>query len=235
MRSKFKPGRSSNRSIPSSSRQLLVLIIMVISVVLTGCLNATVSLRFTEDDQVSGKVLLAVPAPPGQQPFKLRVPHKFGDRVHVEPYKAGERSGSKLVFNDLSFDEFERLGELVGREFSRYKFNISRAGTLVTVEGTVDLTPLADTDSSLVIEINTPGEVTTTTGQVVGGMMIWRPEAGEVTEFSATFQYADAAVAGGFGWAWAVGGFTFAVALLVATLAVLAHRRMRQEADQPAA
>ncbi len=212
------------------SKAGLVLVLMLVGLLTTGCLQATVSLSIDDDDRVSGEVLVAVPVADGQEPLRLAPPRGLSDRVRITPYASGGLNGSRLSFEDLTFNEVERLGRSLSRSDSRYRFSIERTGSLVTVQGSVDLTPLAETDSAVLVEISTPGEVTTTNGDVNGGVLSWRPEPGEVTEMTATLQFASESGAMWFGWAAMLGIGTFAVALLVAVLALVAHQRMRREA-----
>lgn len=208
----------------------MLLLITLVAVLVSGCLNANVSLTISENDRVSGQVLVAVPTPAGEEPLRLRPPKNLADRVQVSPYEGKGRSGSKLSFTRLTFEEVERLGRALSRAESRYRFDISRAGSLVTVQGSVDLTPLAKTDSSVLLEINTPGEVTSTNGRANAGLVSWRPKPGEVTQISATFQFTNTSgSAVWLGWTALVGILTIGVALLVALLALFSHRRMREE------
>lgn len=222
-------GASSN-SDGHRSKPTLVLVMMLIAVLTSGCLQATVSLSMSGDDRVSGDVLLAVPVAEGKDPIRLSPPEGFGDRVSITPYSSNGVRGSKLSFENLTFTEVERLGRSLSTSQSRYRFSIDRAGSLVNVQGRVDLTPLEDTNSSVLIEISTPGEVTTTNGEVNGGVLSWRPEAGEVTQLSATVQFANSGGAAWLGWTAVVGIVALGVALLVAVLALVAHQRMRREA-----
>lgn len=210
-------------------RTALVLLITLSGLLLSGCLRANVSLTFATDDRISGQVLVAVRKPANQEPFRLRAPAELGDRVRVTPYSQDGMVGSTLSFDDLTFDEVERLGDALGGSNSRYDFTIERVGSLVEVRGSVDLTPLDQTDSSLVVELSTPGEVTTTNGQESSGMITWTPEAGEVTELSATFQYANAGSSTWFGGILMIGGLTLGVVALVVVLALRNHRRTHRD------
>lgn len=204
--------------------------IMLVGILVSGCLNATVSLSINGQDKVSGEVMIAVPPTSDRHSFRLRVPDELSDKVRTSPYRDGEARGSKLEFDELTFDEVERLAAELNRANSRYKLSISRSGSLVEVRGSVDLTPLAETDSEMLVEISAPGEVTTTNGEINAGMVSWHPRPGEVTEISATFQFTDARSAGLFGWSVVVGGIAFGTALLVAVLALVTRQRARAEA-----
>ncbi|MGJ7904906.1 DUF3153 domain-containing protein [Actinopolyspora sp. H202] len=208
------------------------LMIMLVGILVSGCLNATVSLSINGKDEVSGEVMVAVPPSSERHEFRLRVPEELSDKVRLSSYREGDARGSKLEFDELSFDEVERLAAQLNRADSRYKLSISRSGSLVEVNGSVDLTPLAETDSEVLVEISAPGEVTTTNGETNAGMVSWQPRPGEVTEISATFQFTDARSAGLFGWSLVLGGVTFGTALLVAVLALVTRQRARADSGR---
>ncbi|MDR7303110.1 DUF3153 domain-containing protein [Haloactinomyces albus] len=212
-------------------RMMVLLLGTLVAVLVSGCLNANVSLTISENDRVSGQVLVTVPTVAGQEPLRLRPPRGLAERVQVSPYEDKGRSGTKLSFTRLTFNEVERLGRTLSNAESRYRFDLSRTGSLVMVQGSVDLTPLARTDSSVLLEINTPGEITTTNGHASSGLVSWRPKPGEVTRISATFQFSNTSEGTVWlGWTTFVGAVAIGVALLVAVLALFSHRRMRREA-----
>lgn len=206
-------------------RLVLVALFAVIALLLGGCLHMNASMTISDDDRVSGELLMTTRTPDGKAPFNLRPPTNLADRVHVTPYSAEGRTGSQLTFRDLSFDEVEQLSQALSPSGSRYKLRLSRSGSLVNFDGSVDLTPLTNTDSSFDIEVSAPGEVTSTNGRESAGQVSWSPEPGEVTQLSATFQYSGSGVAGWIGWAVLVGFLTFGVAGLVAWLAQRAHEQ----------
>ncbi|NHD17370.1 MULTISPECIES: DUF3153 domain-containing protein [unclassified Actinopolyspora] len=206
--------------------------ILLVGVLVSGCLNATVSLSIDEQDKVSGEVMIATPPAANRGDLRMRVPRELSDRVSVSPYREGERQGSKIEFDSLDFEELERLARELSSSDSRYSLSLSRSGTLVKLNGSVDLTPLAETNSDVLVEVSTPGEVTTTNGETDAGMVSWHPSPGEVTEMSATFQFSSNRSAGLFGWSTIVGLVTFGTAFLVAVLALLARQRYRKEAEQ---
>ncbi|MBA8825639.1 hypothetical protein FHX42_003005 [Saccharopolyspora lacisalsi] len=212
----------------------LVLLVMLGSLLLSGCLRANVSMTFSENDRVSGEVLVAVRRPANQEPFRLRVPREFRERVHTTPYSENGRVGSTLSFDNLTFGEAEQLGRALGGSNSRYDFSIKRAGSLIEVHGSVDLTPLDQTNSSVVVRINTVGEVTTTNGKNSSGTITWRPQPGEVTELSATFQHSDSGGGTWLNWTLMIGALTLGVAALVAKLALDNHRRTHGDAESVA-
>ena len=210
----------------------MLLVVVLVGALSSACLDARATMSISEDDLVSGELVAVTPTPVGAPPFSLPTPDGFGDKVRSVPYQEGDRSGSRLSFEGLTFEELARLGEALSTDDSRYRLHLERSGSLVNLEGEIDLTPLADTDSTVLIEISAPGEITTTDGQESAGMITWEPEAGEVTPITATFQYTGSHDQGWIGWTLFLGGGTFLVGGFVALLALVAHARQQREIPQ---
>ncbi|MGP4017253.1 DUF3153 domain-containing protein [Saccharopolyspora sp. 5N708] len=214
---------------PRGHAALLLVLITVLGTLLSGCLHVNAALNISGDDLVSGEVLVSTQTADGQVPFRLQPPDDLANRVRVTPYDRDGRVGSHLSFHDLTFQEVEQLGAALSPSDSRYRLQLSRSGSLVIFEGSADLTPLADTDSGVELKISAPGEITNTNGQESAGTVSWVLQPGEVTELSATYQFANATGMDWIGWALLVGGLTLTAALLVAALALRAHLRHRAE------
>lgn len=206
---------------------IFTVLIIMLTAALSGCLHLNASMNISNDDKVSGEFLVSAQTVRGQEPFRLNPPPNLADRVHVTPYHSDGRSGSHLSFHDLSFDEVEQLGQALNPADSRYEFQLNRSGSLVTLNGRADLTPLSNTDSSVEVRVSAPGEITDTNGQESAGTVTWTLEPGEVTQVAATFQFASSTFGEWAGWAMALGAGTLTVALLVAFLALRTHLRTR--------
>ncbi|GAA4863259.1 DUF3153 domain-containing protein [Saccharopolyspora rosea] len=216
---------------PSPARGALLLVVFAaISTLLGGCLHLNSSLNISGDDLVSGELLVTTQTPEGQAPFRLRAPDDLADRVRITPYSADGQSGSHLSFQDLSFQEVERLSQALSPSGSRYQLNLSRSGSLVTLNAQVDLTPLANTDSAVQVKVSAPGDITNTNGQESAGTVTWNLEPGEVTRLVATYQYSDASSMSWVGWALLLGVLVFGAAGAVGALALRSH--VRNRADQ---
>lgn len=213
-----------------SCTALLLVLITVLGTLLSGCLHVNASLNISGDDLASGEVLVSTQTADGQVPFRLQPPEELADRVQVTPYEQDGRVGSHLSFRDLSLPEVEQLAEALSPTDSRYRLQLSRSGSLVIFDGSVDLTPLADTDSGVQLKISAPGEITNTNGEESAGTITWVLQPGEVSELSATYQFANSTGMDWIGWALLVGALTFATAALVALLALRTH--IRHRADQ---
>lgn len=208
-------------------RTLLVLLIILLSTMLSGCLHVRAAMTISGEDKVSGEVLVATETPDGKVPFELRPPPDLADRVHVTPYKEGSRVGANLSFNDLSYEEVEQLATAMSPSDSRFSLKMHRAGSLVIFEGSADLTPLADTDSGIEVKLSAPGQVTTTNGEESAGTVTWVLEPGEVTQPTATFQFTTGTGMDWVGWALLVGGIAVVTAGLIGGLALRNHLRTR--------
>lgn len=206
---------------------LLVILSSVLGTLLGGCLHVNTALTISGEDTVSGEVLVVTQSADGQVPFRLQPPGDMADRVEITPYQGNDGVGSRMSFHDLEFDEVERLAGALSPSDSRYRLSLSRSGSLVILNGSVDLTPLADTDSGVELKVSAPGEITNTNGTESAGTVNWVLEPGEVTELSATFQYADATGGDWIGWAVGVTLLTLGTAAVVGLLALRAHLRNR--------
>ncbi|MEU6127878.1 DUF3153 domain-containing protein [Saccharopolyspora sp. NPDC047091] len=203
----------------------LGLLLVLVGTLLSGCLHTTASVSLSEDDKASGTLVLTTDTPDGQVPFRLHPPDDLADRVQVAPVEEQGRVGSRLTFQDLEFDELERLSNALSPSESRYQLHVERRGSLVEFTTMLDLTPLADTDSSVQIELTAPGEITSTNGKETSGVVTWAPEPGEVSQLNATFQYAGTGI--GVGWAWTMGlaALVIGAVVVIGLLAQRTHER----------
>ncbi|GAA2799870.1 DUF3153 domain-containing protein [Saccharopolyspora taberi] len=216
---------------PHRVRAALLLVIALSWVLLSGCVHARASLSIDNQDRVSGEVLVSTQTPDGQVPFRLQPPADLADRVTVTPYSAEGRVGSRLAFQGLSFEELDRLATELNPSDSRYRLHLTRTGSLVTLDGELDLTPLAGTDSSFVVELTAPGEITNTNGAETAGMVTWSPQPGEVSELSAIYQFSGDDQQVWVFWALLIGGITIGAAILVGVLAQQSHEKAHKPAD----
>lgn len=187
------------RTAGGRSHTVLALLILLVGVLMSGCMHAKASLNIAGDDTVSGEFLVSTQTADGQAPFQLRPPEDLADRVHVKPYQDDGRVGSRLTFQRLEFDEVERLASALSPNSARYKIHLHRAGSLVLFDASVDLTPLDETDSSVLIELSAPGEITTTNGDETAGVVSWAPEPGQVSQLSSVSQFTSS---GAQDWVW---------------------------------
>lgn len=212
------------------SKAVLIVLITLVALATSGCLNANLSMTISKNDRVTGQLLVA--APPDGQPIRFDPPEGLRSRVSSAEYTKDGHPGTRLVFRELTFRELEHLSEAISGSESRYHFSLTRSGSLVNINGEIDLTPLGETPSSLHIEITAPGEITKTNGRESAGVITWEPPAGEVTQISATYQYSGSQNQAWIGWAVLVGGVMLLAAVLVGLLAARTHLRARDQAPQ---
>ncbi|GGM61730.1 DUF3153 domain-containing protein [Longimycelium tulufanense] len=204
-------------------------LLLVIGVLAGGCVRVRATMAVSEDDRVSGEIVVgALPSRDGDPGPQLRVPPGMERRVRVQPHEADGYHGSRLSFEGLSFDELRLLADRTTELPSRYDLSLRRSGDLVTLTGSVDLTKLPPDRTDVRIRVSFPGEIAHSNGDERAGTVSWRPAAGEVTEFVVTAPYAGMA-ASWIGWAVLVGVACSLAALVVALLAIHAHRQHRAE------
>lgn len=208
---------------------LLTLIFLAGS--LSGCVRVRAAMAVTEDDRVSGEFVVAIPTISDNDPGpKIPVPPEFKNKVRGEPYKEEQFSGTRLAFDTLTFDELNQLVtnlSAIGTAANRFTFSMRRSGELVIVDGMVDLTSLPKDRTDVKIKISFPGKITTTNGSEEDGTLSWNPRPGEITELSATVEYAGSS-GSWTGWLVLVFGLAVAAAAMVGALALITHRRSHQ-------
>lgn len=208
------------------SRVALAVLAALIVLLTSGCLRAQVAAAVRSDDTVTGEMVLAQVVTAETEPGAVVVPPEaLASRVRAQPYRQDGYAGTRLLFENLTFDEFGALAESEGAQGDRMSFELRRAGDLVLFTGRVDLTEVAAPDRvDVTVRLSFPGRVTATNGQQSGNEVSWRPAPGERTDLDATARYADPGARPWREWAYLVGGGVGVVALLVVVLAIVSHR-----------
>ncbi|WP_198943313.1 LppM family (lipo)protein [Actinokineospora bangkokensis] len=207
----------------------------VLALALSGCLRVQAALAVSEDDTVSGQLVVAsVAGKQGDLGPALTVPPELTGKVRTQVYNQDGYVGQTVAFQDLTFPEVTLLGEsiTVGKQ---YRLTFRRAGDLVTMAGSVDLTELPADRADIQVKIAFPGTVSRTNGVNDGGTISWKPKPGAVSEFNATAQYSDASGVSWTGWVAMVGAAAVGVALIVLALALYSHRRTERQLGAPPA
>ncbi|MFE6968633.1 LppM family (lipo)protein [Isoptericola sp. NPDC057653] len=181
---------------------------------LSGCMKVDLDMTLSEDDTVSGTMIMAVSnslaETMGMSPGDLwkQAGGELGQDAPKgatqEPYSDDEYTGTKYTFTDAPISDISGTG---GEDLT-----ITRDGDNYVVDGTLDLAQGADQLKSLPqkvqdafdvrLAITFPGAVSDATGTVDGTTVTWTPKIGETTTIHAVGA-ADAG-AGGFPW-WVVG------------------------------
>jgi hypothetical protein len=176
---------------------------------------------------VTGEIVIAtVAANADDRGSALTPPAELQSRTQVQPYRQDSYAGTRLLFKELTFEEFGRLNQVPGGQANRLRFQLRRSGDLVLFTGRVDLVQIGAPERvDVAVRMSFPGRIIATNGRQTGNEVSWQPAAGEITDLNATARYADPAAAPWTQWAALVGGLAAVVVVAVLLLAVFAHRR----------
>ncbi|SKC76112.1 LppM family (lipo)protein [Krasilnikoviella flava] len=181
---------------------------------LAGCMKVDMDMTLSEDDTVSGTIVMAVSnslaETMGMEPGELwnqaggELSQNLPEGATQEPYSDDEYTGTKYTFTDAPISQISGEG---GEDLT-----ITRDGDDYVVDGTMNLSEGADQLESLPqnvqdafdvrLAITFPGPVSDATGTIDGNTVTWTPKVGEDTEIHAVGAAEEGA--GGFPW-WIVG------------------------------
>ena len=214
----------------------LVVLFGVLVCSLSGCIRVHAALAVSPDDRVSGELIIATYGVSDQDTGpKLTIPPELSDRVRAEKYAVEGYVGQKVTFSNLRFVDLTQLVQTIS-EAKQYRLSLRRAGDLVTLAGSIDLTQVPEDKADIQIKIAFPGSVTRTNGDEDNGTVSWSPKPRSVTEFDAIAQYSTSGGDSWVKWALLVGGAALLAALVATLLALIAHRRsLSSERAQAAA
>jgi hypothetical protein len=203
----------------------LIVLFGVLVCSLSGCLRVHAALAVSPDDKVSGDLIIAA-LPVNEQDTgpKLTIPPELNDQVRAEKYTQDGYVGQKVTFTDLRFIDLAQLVQTIS-EAKQYRLSLRRAGDLVTLAGSIDLTQVPKDRADVQIKVAFPGSVSRTNGDEDNDTVSWSPKPGAVTEFDAIAQYSTAGGVSWVRWAMLVGGSALLAAIVATLLALIAHRR----------
>jgi hypothetical protein len=192
---------------------------------LSGCVRVRAALAVSEDDLVSGEVIIAaLPTKQGDLGPTLKILPELTDKVHVEKYAEDGYVGQKLTLSGLRFSDLTVLAESL-TDSKQYRLSLRRSGDLVSLAGSIDLTQVSQDKVDVQLKIAFPGTINRTNGQNDNGTISWKPKAGAVTEFGVTAQYTDTSGVSWTKWVAIVASSAVGVALIVLALALYGHKR----------
>lgn len=195
---------------------------------LSGCIRVRAGLAVSEDDLVTGDVIIAaVPTKQGDPGPTLIVPAELADKVRTEKYAEDGYVGQKLFISGLRFSELTVLAESIN-ESKQYRVALRRSGDLVSLAGSMDLTQVPN-KVDVQLKIAFPGTINRTNGLNDGGTISWQPKPGAVTEFGVTAEYNVASGVSWTKWVAIVASSAVGVALIVLALALYGRRRHLQQ------
>jgi phosphatidylinositol mannoside-binding LppM-like protein len=215
--------------VPRARRRLRILGLFVlfglVMAALSGCLRVHAAMAVSQDDLVSGELVLAsLPVNQNDAGPSVTVPKELADKVHAERYAADGYLGQKLTFENLEFTDVTLLTEKAST-VTQYRISFQRSGNLVTMAGSIDLTQVPADRADIQIKVAFPGDITRTNGVEEGGTVSWSPKPGAVTEFDVTARYSGTEDASWLFWVLMVAAGAIGVALIVVLLALFVHRR----------
>lgn len=173
-------------------RRALALLLLSASILLSGCLRVHASITVSRDDQVSGEIVAATkPSDDKDQGPQFEENIGFSQKITISPYRANDYVGSRATFTNLSFAELPQLAKL-SRDATGVDITLRRAGSLVILEGRVDLTNVTDPEADVTFTAQFPGEVTATNGERVNTNRVeWKLKPAAVTKMSAQARFTD--------------------------------------------
>lgn len=210
----------------SASRVVgMIVLFGVLVCSLSGCLRVHAALAVSPDDRVSGELIVAsVQANDQDNGPTLTIPPELSDRVRTKKYAQDGYVGQQLTFSGLRFVDLAQLVQTIS-EVKQYRLSLRRAGDLVTLAGSIDLTQVPVDRADVQIKIAFPGSVVRTNGDEDDGTVSWSPKPTSVTEFDAVAQFSSDGGNSWVKWALLVGGAALLAAVVATLLALLAHRR----------
>jgi len=210
----------------SACRNAALVAFAVLAVlVLSGCVRVHVGLAVSEDDLVSGDVVIAaLSTKDGDTGPALTIPPDLTDRVRAEKYAQDGYVGQRLTFTDLRFADIATLTESISTE-NQYRLSFRRSGDLVSMSGSMDLTQVPPEKADVEVKMSFPGAINRTNGLNDEGTISWKPKPGAVSEFGVTAEYTDRSGGSWTKWVLIVGGSAIGVAMIVLLLALFGHRR----------
>jgi len=180
------------------------------------------TMGISADDRVTGEIIVATLG--GSQAPMLTTPAAVANRVSVRPYNRDGYAGSDVFFSNLSFAELQQLTTLTSACSAQYHLALHRAGSLVTLDGSVNLTTLRADSADVQLRVNFPGNVTSTNGIRDGDIGVrWQLPAGESSDLQATASYDDPGTRGYQNWLLIVILGVLGASALVAAMAWVAH------------
>ncbi len=227
-----RPSRSPSTGNRRRTLVLLAVVLALVGVLGTGCVRVRAGMAVSPDDRVSGVVDIATPdgAPAGQGP-PLQVPDDLSGNVSVERYEQDGYIGSKVQFDDLSFDEVTRLLPSISPTSTQaIRVQMRRAGDRVVVSGQVDLTRVSPESSDVQLKMAFPGTIRQTDGTATPGLISWTLQPGTVNDVNAVIEYPDPDAPSWIGWSLLLLAVVAVAVAIVVVLAASSRTQLRTRA-----
>ncbi len=200
---------------------VLLLVLLILIPLATGCVRVRASMTISPDDRVSGRITAASKPrnsdDKGPQFNGGGLP--FSEKVAISDYSDNGYVGSQADFSDLTFAELPQLANM-NHDAAGVDISLRRAGDSVILEGRADLTSLTDPDADVSLSVSFPGAVTSTNGDQVDSQVVeWKLKPGVVTTMTAQARYTDPSSRSFTGAAVWMGLAALVVAALIGSLA----------------
>jgi hypothetical protein len=199
----------------------VLLVLLILIPLATGCVRVRSSITISPDDRVSGEIIAASKPRNGDDkgPQFNGGGLPFSDKVSISPYSRDGYVGSQAEFSDLTFAEFPQLANM-NHDAAGVDISLRRAGDSVIMEGRADLTSLTDPNADVSLSVSFPGAVTSTNGDQVESQIVeWKLKPGVVTTMTAQARYTDPSARTFTGAALWMGLSALLVAALIGALA----------------
>jgi len=209
---------------------LLVITVLLLGTLLSGCARVLAALAVQPDDTVTGELVVATPAKSADDKGPtVTLPPDLAPLVDVTPYQQDGYTGTVLRFSQLTFDQTAALTRATIPGSERAQFNLRRAGGRVLVTGLIDLTTVSVDKADFQLKMSFPGRVVEANGDAELGTVSWTFTPGEVGDINATVAYADPDAPSVANWAIGLG----VVVAVAAAVVVVAARRTRNPPVSP--
>jgi hypothetical protein len=213
---------------------VVLLVLLIVIPLATGCVRVRASITISPDDRVSGEITAASKPrnsdDKGPQFDSGGLP--FSDKVAISDYTKDGYVGSQASFSDLTFAELPQLANM-NHDAAGVDISVRRAGDSVILEGRADLTALTDPNADVSLSVSFPGAVTSTNGDQVDSQVVeWKLKPGVVTTMTAQARYTDPSARSFTGAALWMGLSALLVAALIGAIA-WASRDQSPRVGQP--
>lgn len=213
--------------------RVLLLVLLVLVPLATGCVRIRASITISPDDRVSGTITAASKPRNGEDtgPQFNGGGLPFSEKVAISDYSRDGFVGSQAVFSDLTFAELPQLASM-NHDAAGVDLSLRRAGDSVILEGRADLTSLTDPEADVSLSVSFPGDVTSTNGDQIDSQVVeWKLKPGVVTTMTAQARYTDPSARSFTGAAIWMGLAALAVAAVIGTLAWASRDRSPRFAE----
>ncbi|MBB3038886.1 LppM family (lipo)protein [Hoyosella altamirensis] len=208
------------------------LLLAAVLLLTTGCLYTDANIRLSEDDRLSGRIIVAQePTEENDQGPQLRVPDSLYGRARVQRWSDEGYVGSELIFSDLSFTDFRQLGQFASDAPGSFDLRFTRSGDVVTLTGRADLRNVPD-GSPVTLAVSFPSNISSTNGEMTTNRsVVWTPAPGDLTSLRAETSYTDPNTRSFAGWTGLMIALSVAAAVIVGALAWFSRDRSPKPSD----